>query len=114
MSDHPSSEWDIPNPAALWNVETGAIVAGADKLDVLTDDGRINAAAMLRNQVGLHARDLNDEWLLALATFMVDDLCKSYYNQFRWTEGVHAYVVATADVVLEELSRRDFGTPLRF
>lgn len=93
--------------ATMWDARTKAIVAGADRLETLSGDDRIAATASLRGSVGLLVRELSDEWLLATAIFMIDDLCKSYFNQFRWTDGVGEYIAATAGVVVDELHRRE-------
>ncbi|MBI3224356.1 MAG: hypothetical protein HYZ39_04775 [Mycolicibacterium cosmeticum] len=111
MSDHLHDQGAaarLPDFALLWDARIKAIIAGADKLEAVVDENRITATDALRAHANAHARSLADEGLLASAVFMVDDLCKSYFNEFRWTDGVHDYIAATAGAVLEELSRRDF------
>lgn len=39
---------------------------------------------------------------------MVEDLYRSFFREFRWTPGVVDYLTATASVVVQELTRRDF------
>jgi hypothetical protein len=39
---------------------------------------------------------------------MVEDIYKSFFHDFGWSRGVHAYLRATAGTVIEELQRRGF------
>jgi len=62
----------------------------------------------LSQRVRTLAGGLDDGWLVFTACFMVDDLYKSYFYQFRWDRAVHDYIAATAGVVVGELVRRGF------
>ena len=45
----------------------------------------------------------DDDWLVATACWMVEDLYKSFFRECVWTPGVRDYIGATAPVVVEEL-----------
>jgi hypothetical protein len=53
-------------------------------------------------------QNLDDGWLVWTSFFMVDDIYKSFFQDFGWSRGIHAYLQATAGTVIEELQRRGF------
>jgi hypothetical protein len=103
-----SNEWQFRSLAHVWDAETKAIIAGADKLEALSDAGRARSLSALGELVLANIRVLDDGWLLAVAISMVDDLYKSYYREFRWSPGVVDYIAGTAAVFVGELTRRGF------
>ncbi len=100
--------WDFSTPAYLWDCERRAIVAGADRLESLSDADRERSLGALSARVHALTAGLDDGWLVATAFFMVDDLYKSYFHQFRWSSAVHDYIAATAGVVTQLLTQRGF------
>ena len=100
------SDWSFPTLAYVWDYRNGAILAGGDKLDTLSDTDRERSWADLRERVQVMVGLLDDGWLLMTAFFMVEDIYKSFFRGFRWTPGTHDYIAATAPPVVEELSRR--------
>ena len=100
------SNWDFPTVAFIWDYRTGAIMAGADRLDALPDDDRQRSLAELADRVRSYVTRLDDGWLVATSFFMVDDIYKSFFRDFSWSTGVHQYLAATAGVVIDELHRR--------
>ena len=100
------SDWDFPTMAFIWDYRTGAIMAGADKLDALSGDDRQRSLAELTDRVRSEVARLEDGWLVMTSFFMVDDIYKSFFRDFGWSSGVEDYLAATAGVVIEELSRR--------
>lgn len=103
-----SDNWQFPNLAGVWEYRTRAIVVGGDTLDAMAEPERDQSLEALRERVRMQARALDDGWLVATAYFMVEDLYKSYFCDFRWTPGVVDYIAATAGTVTEELRRRGF------
>lgn len=102
------TDWDFPTLAPVCDYRTRAIVAGADKLEALSDADRRRSLAALSERVRSLTRALDDGWLVFTASFMIDDLYKSYFCEFRWSSGVHDYIAATAGVFIQELTRRGF------
>lgn len=100
--------WDFSTPAFLWNAGTRAIVAGGRKLDALSDNDFEASCAELAARVRAMVTNLDDGWLVTTAFFMVDDIYKSFFQDFGWSRGVWAYLRATAGTVIEELQRRGF------
>lgn len=107
LSDE-SAEWDFSTLGYVWDYKTRAIIAGADRIEALPKGDRACSLAALRERVGMLARGLDDGWLVLTAFFMIDDLYKSYFYQFRWSDGVRDYIAATAGVFLAELAQRGF------
>lgn len=106
-----SAGWDLPTLAHVWDYRTGAIIAGADRLESLSDADRPGSLAALSERVSTLARGLDDGWLVVTAFFLVDDLyksCFSYSHPFRWSVGVHDYIAATAGVFIHELAQGGF------
>ena len=103
-----SADWDFPTLAYVWDYRTRAIIAGADKLEALSDADRRCSLAALSERVRTLARGLDEGWLVLTAFFMIEDLYKSYFHLFRWSPGVHDYIAATAGVFIEELAQRGF------
>ena len=103
-----SADWHFPTLASVWNYQTRAITAGADKLEALSPADRNRSLVMLGEQVRAHVRSLDDSWLVATAVFMVEDLYKSYFREFRWSSGVADYIAASAGVFMHEFTRRGF------
>jgi hypothetical protein len=103
-----SAEWDFPTLAYVWDYQTRAIIAGADRLASLAEADRADSLVALSQRVRTLAGGLDDGWLVFTACFMVDDLYKSYFYQFRWDRAVHDYIAATAGVVVGELVQRGF------
>lgn len=92
--------------AELWDYRTAAIVTAAERLGTLRDDEREHAITDLAADVRAQVQALDDGSLVATATFMVDDLYKSYYAGFRWIPTIVDYLGATASEVIDELARR--------
>jgi hypothetical protein len=103
-----SGHWDFPTLAYVWDYKTRAIIAGADRLASLSEADRADSLVALSERVRTLAGGLDDGWLVSTAFFMVDDLYKSYFYQFRWDRAVHDYIAATAGVLVGELARRGF------
>lgn len=101
-------DWDIPSLAYLWDSPTRAIMAGADKLESLDEADFERSLAALADRVGALAERMDDQMLLTTAFVMVEDLFKSFFNQFRWTPGVAGYITATAGVLMKEVTQRGF------
>lgn len=106
---HPDSAgWDFSSLGEVWDCKTRAIVAGADKLEALSDVERAHSLAVLSARMRAFTRVLDDNWLVFTAYFMIDDLYKSYFCEFRFTSGIEDYIAATAGVFLQELKQRGF------
>ena len=103
-----SADWDFPTLAYVWDYKTRAIIAGADRLEALSDADRTRSLTALSERVRALASGLDEGWLVGTACFMIDDLYKSYFCQFRWSPGVHDYIAATAGVFMQELAQRGF------
>lgn len=102
------NDWTFPTLAHVWEYRNGAIVAAGDRLDARPESARARSLAQLNERVRTLAAKCDDGWLAATASWMVEDLYKSFFREFAWTPGVHDYIAATAPVVVEELSRRGF------
>jgi hypothetical protein len=100
--------WDFPTPAFLWDARSRSIVVGGDRLDAMSEDdfeaSRLDLAARVHTMV----QNLDDGWLVWTSFVMVDDIYKSFFQEFGWSRGIHAYLQATAGTVIEELQRRGF------
>jgi hypothetical protein len=107
-SESKSADWHVPTLAYVWNYQTRAIIAGADKLEALAPADRTRSLESLGEQVRTHVRNLDDSWLVATAVFMVEDLYKSYFREFRWSSGVADYIAGTAGVFMHEFTERGF------
>ena len=103
-----SEDWHFPTLAHVWDHQTKAIIAGADKLEALSAADRTHSLAVLGEQVRAHIRGLDDSWIVATAFFMVEDLYKSYFYGFRWSSGVADYIAGTAGVFMHEFTQREF------
>jgi len=101
-----SAGWDFATLAYLWDAPSRAIVAGADKLEPLTDAERERSLAALTQRVRLFASTLDDRDLMMIAFIAVEDVDKSCFNEFFWGQSVADYLGATAGVVVQELERR--------
>ena len=101
-------DWDFTSLAYLWDSQIRAIVCAAERLKSLSEDDRVRSLTLLATRVRAFALATSDQWLVATAHFMVEDLFKSYFNQFAWGPSVQAYVAATAGEVMKELTRRGF------
>lgn len=101
--------WDFPTLAFLWDYRSRSILAGADRLESISDVAdRDRCVTGLIERVMTLAGELDDGWLSATALIMVDDLYRSYFNRFRWSPGVRAYIAASAGTLALELARRGF------
>ena len=100
--------WEFPTLAYVWDYRNGAILAGGDRLDALSEAERERSVAALTERVRMMTGELDDGWLVMTAFFMVDDIYKSFFRAFGWTPGVEDYLAATAGVVVQELDRRGF------
>ena len=86
---HPDSAgWDFSSLGAVWDCKTRAIVAGADKLEALSDVERAHSLAVLSARMRGFTRVLDDNLLVFTAYFMIDDLYESYFSEFRFTSGI--------------------------
>lgn len=101
--------WDFTTPAILWDARTRAVVAGGERLDAMSDGDFEASKGQLAAQVREMMQSLKDGWLVCTAFFMVDDIYKSFFQDFGWSRGVHGYLEATAGTVIEELQRRGFA-----
>ncbi|WP_051578466.1 hypothetical protein [Mycolicibacterium mageritense] len=101
-------DWNFPTLALVWDSERRAIIAGADRLEALPDEERALSVAALAKRVRELTGALEDEWLVRVAVFMVDDLYKSLFYGFRWSGGVYDYIASTAGQVVKELVNRGF------
>ena len=106
-------DWHFSTLAQVWDHQTKAIIAGADKLEALSPADRTRSLAVLGEQVRSHIRGLDDSWLVATALFMVEDLYKSYFDGFRWSSGVADYIAGTAGVFMREFTPARIRTELR-
>jgi hypothetical protein len=102
------TDWNFPTLAQVWDYRTKAIIAGADRLEALSDEERVSSLTALSERVHRLARGLDDGWVVLVAFFMIDDLYRSYFEQFRWTPRVHDYIAATAGVFVTEIAQRGF------
>jgi hypothetical protein len=103
-----SNYWTFPTLAHVWEYRNRAIVAGGDRLDALAEPERQRSLADLNERVRTLVAQCDDGWLVTTAFCMVEDLYKSFFRDFGWSPGVHDYIAATAQVVMDELSRRGF------
>lgn len=103
-----TKDWTFPTLSYVWDARDRVIVAGGERLDALTVGDRERSLAELRERVTTLAGQLDDSWLVLTAFWMVEDIYKSFFREFRWTPGVHDYVAATAQPVVRELKRRGF------
>ncbi|MGE2736084.1 hypothetical protein [Mycolicibacterium vaccae] len=103
-----SGGWDFSSLAPVWDATTKAILVGARHLEALPDREQAASLSALSRRVRTLTRDLDDSWLVATALFMVDDLYKSCFHEFRWSPGVGHYVGATAGTFLDELAGRGY------
>jgi hypothetical protein len=103
-----SDDWHFPTLAHVWDHQTKAIIAGADKLEALSAADRTRSLAALGEWVRAHIRGLDDSWLVATAFFMVEDLYKFYFCGFRWSSGVADYIAGSAAVFMREFTERGF------
>ena len=101
-----TTQWTFPTLADVWEYRTGAIMAGAARLDNLAGTDREHCLEALAERVGTMVGQLDDGWLVKTAFFMVDDLYKSLFRMDWWNPGVQDYIANTAAVVVQELSRR--------
>ena len=103
-----SNYWTFSTLAYVWEYRNRAIVAGGDRLDALAEPERQRSLAELNERVRALVAQCDDGWLVTTAFCMVEDLYKSFFRDFSWSPGVHDYIAATAQVVMDELSRRGF------
>jgi predicted HTH domain antitoxin len=101
--------WTFPTLAHVWEYRSGAIVAGGERLAALAGSERDRSCEELRNRVQTMVSGLDDGGLLTTAFFMVDDIYKSFFGAFVWTPGVHDYLSATGQPVMDEVARRGFA-----
>lgn len=103
-----SEDWTFPTLAYVWEYRNGAILAGADRLDALRGADRDRSLAELSERVEAFTSGLDDSWLVTTAFWMVEDIYKSFFRDFAWGPGVHDYIAATGQPVVNELRRRGF------
>lgn len=103
-----SAPWSSPPLPGAWDYRSRAIVAGGAALDGMAPEQRAGALDRLREHIRAQASALDDNRLVAVSTFMVDDLYKSYFHGFRWTPGVADYIGATAGTFTDVLTGRGF------
>lgn len=106
MKDAINTEWDFTTLALLWDPRTGAVLAGADRLEALEESDLQRCARALVDRVFDVAGDLDDGSLLAAAMIMAEDLYKTLFGEFRWTAGVAGYLAGTAGTLMLVLARR--------
>ncbi|EFG77973.1 hypothetical protein HMPREF0591_2102 [Mycobacterium parascrofulaceum ATCC BAA-614] len=107
-SEPTSADWDFPTLAHVWDYRSKAIIAGADRLEALTPPDRARSLEELGDRVRTLVRTLDDSWLVATAVFMVEDLYKSFFREFRWSSGVADYIAGSAGVFMREFTEREF------
>jgi hypothetical protein len=103
-----NTDWTFATLAEVWEYRNGAIVAGGERLDALSEPERERSLAELNARLRVEVAKCDDGWLATVAFWMVEDLYKSFFRKFEWTPGVHDYIAATAPVVVDELARRGF------
>lgn len=103
-----NTDWDFPTLAYLWEYRNGAIMAGAEKLDALGEQERQRSLEELTQRTASVVRALDDGWLVATSTYMVDDIYRSFFGLTFFSEGVLDYLHATAGEVVRELHERGF------
>lgn len=103
-----SADWDLPTLAHVWSYQSSAIIAGANRLEALTPPDRARSVEALGDRVRTLVRGLDDSWLVATAVFMVEDLYKSFFREFRWSPGVADYIAGSAGVFMHEFTERGF------
>lgn len=103
-----SAGWDLPTLAHVWSYQSRAIIAGADRLEALPPPDRARSLEELGDRVRTLVRTLDDSWLVATAVFMVEDLYKSFFREFRWSSGVADYIAGSAGVFMHEFTERGF------
>lgn len=104
-----TADWTFSTLGHVWEYRTGAIVAGGDKLDALSGMERTLSLAALNQRVLAMIERLDDGWLATVGFWMVEDIYKSFFRDFVWSPGVHDYLVATAEPVVDEIARRGFA-----
>jgi hypothetical protein len=104
-----SQDWDFPTLAKVWDAGHRAIVVGADRLETLSEAEKVESLTALSERVRTLASALDDGWLVVTAFFMINDVHKSCFHEFRWSPGVHDYIAATTGAVVGELARRGFA-----
>jgi hypothetical protein len=103
-----SGEWQFPRITDFWEYRTKAVLSGAEHLQSLSADDRARSLTMLAEQVRGHMRRLDDSYLVAAAWVMAEDLYKSLFGGFWWSDDVADYLAATASVLIQELMQRGF------
>ena len=103
-----SADWNLPTLAHVWSYRSRAIIAGADRLEALSAADRARSLAALGDRVRALVAALDDSWLVATAVFMVDDLYKSFFREFRWSSGVADYIADSAGVFMHAFTERGF------
>ncbi|MFZ2239938.1 MAG: hypothetical protein WAV90_10395 [Gordonia amarae] len=83
-------------------------MTGGERFEHLPEPEVPEALEQLAQSVRSQAAVLDDGWMLAVATFMVEDLYASYFTGLRMTPGVSAYLNATAGTFLDELAARGY------
>lgn len=102
------SDWDFTTLAYVWDHRKGSIAAGAEKLDALEGQDRQRSLEELTARTASMVGALDDGWLLGTASYMVDDIYRSFFRFTFFSQGVLDYLHATAGEVVRELSKRGF------
>lgn len=108
MRNDNTLDWNFPTLAYVWDSQRRAIIAGADRLEALSDEDRAQSVAALCQRIRNLTCGLDDGWLVRAAIFIVEDLYKSFFSGFRWSPGVYGYIAATAGLLVKELVSRGF------
>lgn len=74
MSNDNTLDWYLPTLAHGWDSKSRAIIAGADRLEALSDEDRAQSVAALSQRVRDLTGGLDDRWLVATAGLLVKQL----------------------------------------
>ncbi|ORV54710.1 hypothetical protein AWC03_17565 [Mycobacterium europaeum] len=107
-SEPTSADWHLATLAHVWSYQNRAIIAGADRLEAHSPADRARSLEALGDRVRALVATLDDSWLVATAVFMVDDLYKSCFREFRWSPGVADYIAGSAGVFMHAFTERGF------
>jgi hypothetical protein len=103
-----SDEWLFPRITDFWEYRTKAVLSGAEQLEDLSEHDRKRSLFVLGERVRAHMRNLDDGSLVYAAWIMAEDLYKSLFGEFWWSDDVEYYIAGSAGVFIHELAQRGF------